>query len=132
MGAILDSTKNIRQNSKDTSGQAYKIKEKLEKDKDKGIKMEPNQRVPSGIPAVKKSHSIEQRLVISGIQTNAIGTVDLERKTVTFLVNLPEGITATDKVKEHVQRALGTTRAEFEIKIMYVPYDEPKPDVMYQ
>ena len=31
MGSILDSAKNIRQDKKDTSGQAYKIEEKLEK-----------------------------------------------------------------------------------------------------
>ena len=38
MGAVLDSTENIRQDEKNSSRQAYKTKEKLEKDKDKGIK----------------------------------------------------------------------------------------------
>ncbi len=38
MGAVLDSAKNIRQDKKNSSRQAHKIKEKLEKNKDKGVK----------------------------------------------------------------------------------------------
>ena len=40
MGAVLDSSENIRQNSTNTSRKAYKIKEKLEKNKDESVKME--------------------------------------------------------------------------------------------
>ena len=38
MGAVLDSSENIRQNSTNTSRKAYKIKEKLEKNKDESVK----------------------------------------------------------------------------------------------
>lgn len=41
MGAVLDSAKDVRQDKKNTSRQAHKTKEKLEKDKDKGVKMIP-------------------------------------------------------------------------------------------
>ena len=41
MGAILDSAEDIRQNKKNPPRQAYKTEEKLEKDKDKGVKMIP-------------------------------------------------------------------------------------------
>ena len=37
MGAVLDSAKNIRQDEKGPSRQAYQIEKKLEKDKDKGV-----------------------------------------------------------------------------------------------
>lgn len=37
MGAVLDSAKNIRQDKKNSPGQAHKVKEKLEKDKDEGV-----------------------------------------------------------------------------------------------
>jgi len=42
MGTILDSAEDIRQNKKNPSGKAHKTKEKLEKDKDKGVKMIPS------------------------------------------------------------------------------------------
>ncbi len=39
MGSVLDSAENIRQDKKNPSRQAHKAEEKLEKDKDKGVKM---------------------------------------------------------------------------------------------
>ena len=39
MGAFLDSAEDIRQDKENTSRQAHKTKAKLEKDKDKGVKM---------------------------------------------------------------------------------------------
>ena len=39
MGAFLDSAKNVRQDKKTASWQAHKIKKKLEKDEDEGVKM---------------------------------------------------------------------------------------------
>lgn len=39
MGSILDSHEDIRQEKKSSSKQAYKVEEKLAKDKDKGVKM---------------------------------------------------------------------------------------------
>ena len=39
MGAFLDSAQDIRKNEKSPPGQAHKTEEKLEKDKDKGVKM---------------------------------------------------------------------------------------------
>ena len=39
MGSFLDSSEDIRQNKESSSGQAYKIKEKLEKEQEQGIKM---------------------------------------------------------------------------------------------
>ena len=41
MGAILDSAEDIRQNKKNPPRQAHKTEEKLEKDKNKGVKMIP-------------------------------------------------------------------------------------------
>ena len=39
MGAVLDSAENIRQDKKNSSRQAHKTKKKLEKDKNKGVKI---------------------------------------------------------------------------------------------
>ena len=60
MGAILDSAKNIRQDEKDSSRQAYKTEEKLEKDKDEGVKM------TNAIANAKSEESIKFNLVYNG------------------------------------------------------------------
>jgi hypothetical protein len=49
MGAILDSAKNIRQDKKDSSRQAHKVEEKLEKDKDKGLNGKKRRNVKNSI-----------------------------------------------------------------------------------
>ena len=67
MGAILDSAKNLWKNKKNPSRQAYKDKEKLEKDKDKGVKMIP------AVADLKTQEPIKFTLVYRGKLQQFIG-----------------------------------------------------------
>ena len=94
MGAILDSAKNIRQNQKDSPGQAHKAKAKLAQNKDKGLKMADEMTTLQTVPQmIEYNGGVEQ---FRGL----VLIIETERKNGTVYRTFvrPESPYATDGV----------------------------------
>ena len=108
MGAILDSAENIRQNKENPSRQAHKIEEKLEKDKDKGVKMPQGQRIIQGITSKFDNNPY-----------HVSWQTDLEEKIVTAVV-VPLSrapISDVERLKEYFCGLISGERQDYQVHL---------------
>ena len=127
MGSLLDGSKDIRQNKKNPSRQAHKIEEELEKDKDKGVKMNSS---------TENQGTMKFTLEHQGIVYDGIGIKGLEGSLIAAVFGSKKAVAIPDDLRakaESMFRSLGFTGTvtyvtpPTSVNLCYVP-ETPTPN----